>query len=184
MREGVMVDSTIEENRTSVQQNVNQELSSAGQVTEFEEEQKTVHGDTQANKGREDISNEADDEVATEREDLEQEPLMEEIETANIDSSVGKENTETCNATVLSFVRTETTQEASPEIQMEEKSSGLEDSKSWNMNAEEAIGEANKQCEDIYEAKDTARHEISEDEVRESYRYAKKLAFLQESKCF
>lgn len=170
-----MVEKTNEQNKTSVQQNVNLQLSSTGEVTKFE--QQTAHGDTEANKGREDTSNEADEEGATEGGDLEQDPLKEEIKTADIDSSIGKESIETVNGNDLSFAMTETTQEASPKIQMEENFSALEDSESQNTNVGEATIEVSNQCENVAEAKDFAQHEILDDKVRESYRYVRTFLF-------
>ncbi|KAK4760303.1 hypothetical protein SAY87_005196 [Trapa incisa] len=158
-----MVKNTEEENKTSVQQNENMVLSFAIEVTKFEQ-QKTLHGDTEPNEGREDISNEVGED-ANEGGNLEQEPTKKETRTEDLEPSIGEERINIGNSSDISFFRMEAKQEASHEVQIEGELE-LENSESQNLSAEEVTVEANRQYKDSVRAEDIAQHQALDENER------------------
>ncbi|KAK4785150.1 hypothetical protein SAY86_001839 [Trapa natans] len=152
-----MAEKTGEENKTDaemIQQKDTLELSS------------TANGDRKANESMPDFPNETNKGLVNTGEDSKQEPLKEESNrAAGIDYSVGEERIVTSSLTDPYLERTGVAQETSPEFEVQEEPSGLENPESLNLNVEEADADAEKQCEDTIEAKDTDQSEVPNDEA-------------------
>ncbi|XP_031383123.1 uncharacterized protein LOC116197209 isoform X2 [Punica granatum] len=151
-----------------VQENESLELSSAVDV----KKEGCIVKDNQnadsaaANEAAEDTTHEEGEHQSAPVEDLKVEPSETESSTEYAESpATAEKSAATSNTTDLSQQNDKMTQEATSEIQMEEKFQGSVDSGSWSLNAEEVTIEADKQHEIIIDEKHRFDEEVN---VRES----------------